>query len=102
MVKNVITILIVVVVGLGLVFAGGCSSDAQTAAAIGALGGAGVGQLAGRDTESTLIGAAIGGRAAYVTVNWGYFQNHLEEALRIQAARRPPEPRPQWPPEADR
>ena len=69
MVRNIITILIVAVVGLGLVFAGGCSSDAQTAAAIGALGGAGVGQLAGRDTESTLIGGAVGAGAGYMLGN---------------------------------
>lgn len=69
MVRNIITILIVAVVGLGLVFAGGCSSDAQTAAAIGALGGAGVGQLAGRDTESTLIGVAVGAGAGYMLGN---------------------------------
>jgi hypothetical protein len=63
------TILIVAGISLGLVFAGGCESDAQTGAAVGAAAGAGIGQAAGGDTESTLIGAAIGGAAGYMIGN---------------------------------
>jgi len=37
------------------------TTGAQTGSAIGTLAGAGIGQLAGGDTESTLIGAAVGG-----------------------------------------
>ncbi len=66
MVKGFVTILIVAVVSLGLAFVCGCESDAQTGAAVGSLAGAGIGQLAGGDTESTLIGAAVGGGAGYM------------------------------------
>ncbi len=47
----------------GLVFISGCQNDAMTGGAIGSLAGAGIGQLAGGDTEATLIGAAIGAGA---------------------------------------
>ena len=54
---------------LGLVLIAGCASDAQTGSAFGALAGAGIGQLAGGSTESTLIGAAGGGAAGYMLGN---------------------------------
>ena len=66
MVRDFVTILMVVAVSLGLAFFAGCESDAQTGAAIGSLAGAGIGQLAGGDTEATLIGAAVGGGAGYM------------------------------------
>lgn len=66
MVKTLMTILIVVAVSLGLILVAGCESDAQTGALLGTAAGAGVGQLAGRSTESTLIGAAVGGGAGYM------------------------------------
>jgi hypothetical protein len=69
MAKGWITILVVAAVSLGLVFVAGCQSDAQTGAAIGTAAGAGIGQLAGGDTESTLIGAAVGGGAGYLIGN---------------------------------
>jgi uncharacterized protein YcfJ len=47
----------------------GCESDAQYGSAIGALAGAGIGQLAGGDAESTLVGAAVGGTAGYMVGN---------------------------------
>ena len=71
MARNLTIILMVAVVGFGLTFVVGCESDAQTGTAIGALAGAGVGQLAGGDTESTLIGAAVGGGAGYMIGNEG-------------------------------
>jgi uncharacterized protein YcfJ len=71
MVKGIVTTLTTVIVSLALVFAAGCQSDAQTGAALGALAGAGIGQIAGRDTESTLIGAAVGGTAGYMLGNEG-------------------------------
>ncbi len=52
-----------------LVFVSGCESSAQTGSAIGALAGAGIGQLAGQSTESTLIGAAVGGGVGYMLGN---------------------------------
>ncbi|MHC4460643.1 MAG: glycine zipper domain-containing protein [Planctomycetota bacterium] len=66
MAKDLVLILMVVAVSLGLAFVAGCESDAQTGAAVGSLAGAGIGQLAGGDTESTLIGAAVGGGAGYI------------------------------------
>jgi len=66
MAKSLVTILVAVCVCLGLALVSGCESDAQTGAALGTLAGAGIGQLAGRDTESTLIGAAVGGGAGYM------------------------------------
>ena len=52
-----------------LVFISGCQNDAMTGGAIGSLAGAGVGQLAGGDTEATLIGAAVGAGIGYVIGN---------------------------------
>ena len=69
MAKNLMTILIVAAVSFGSLFIAGCESDAQVGSAIGALAGAGIGQLAGRDAESTLIGAAVGGTAGYMIGN---------------------------------
>ena len=69
MVKDIVTTLIVVIVSLALTFAAGCQSDAQTGAVLGSLAGAGIGQIAGRSTESTLIGAAVGGTAGYMLGN---------------------------------
>jgi uncharacterized protein YcfJ len=69
MTKDLVLILMVVAVSLALAFVAGCESDAQTGAAVGTLAGAGIGQLAGGDTESTLIGAAVGGGAGYMIGN---------------------------------
>jgi len=69
MIRDIVTALIMVLVGLALIFIADCQSDAQTGAALGALTGAGVGQIAGRNTESTLIGAAVGGTAGYMLGN---------------------------------
>ena len=66
MAKSLVTILVALCVCLGLALVSGCESDAQTGAAIGTLAGAGIGQLAGGDTESTLIGAAVGGGGGYM------------------------------------
>jgi len=66
MIKDIVTTLIVVIMSLGVA---GCESDAQTGAVLGSLAGAGIGQIAGRDTESTLIGAAVGGTAGYMLGN---------------------------------
>jgi hypothetical protein len=63
------TIVILAGVSSGFVLVCGCESDAQTGAAIGTLAGAGIGQLAGGDTEATLIGAAVGGGTGYMIGN---------------------------------
>ncbi|MHC4132377.1 MAG: glycine zipper domain-containing protein [Planctomycetota bacterium] len=62
-------IMIAIALSFALMFLAGCQSDAQTGALIGGLAGAGVGQLAGGDTESTLIGAAIGAGSGYFIGN---------------------------------
>ncbi len=69
MAKSLITILIIVAVSLGLLFAAGCESDAQTGALIGTAVGAGVGQAIGSDTESTLSGAGVGAVGGYMIGN---------------------------------
>ncbi len=69
MAKGFVIILMVVAVSLGLVFAAGCESDAQTGALIGTAIGAGAGQAIGGDTESTLIGAGIGAVGGYMIGN---------------------------------
>jgi uncharacterized protein YcfJ len=71
MVRSVMTILLVGAAALCSALIAGCESDAQVGSAIGALAGAGIGQLAGGDTESTLIGAAVGGAAGYMLGNEG-------------------------------
>jgi hypothetical protein len=67
MIKDLVTVLIIVIVSL--VFVTGCQNEAQTGAAMGTVAGAGVGQMAGGDTESTLIGAAVGGGIGYIMGN---------------------------------
>ena len=69
--KKILIILATIALTFGLAFVVGCESDAQTGTAIGALAGAGIGQLAGGSTESTLIGAAVGGGAGYMLGNEG-------------------------------
>ena len=69
MAKGLVTTLIVGAVSFGSLFVAGCESDAQVGSAIGALAGAGIGQLAGGDAESTLVGAAVGGATGYMLGN---------------------------------
>jgi hypothetical protein len=69
MTKNVTKIMMALVVSLGAVFSAGCENEAQLGSALGALAGAGIGQLAGGDTEATLIGAAVGAGAGYMLGN---------------------------------
>ena len=54
---------------LSLVWVAGCEGEAQNSALIGSAIGAGVGALAGGDTEGALIGAAVGGGVGYVAGN---------------------------------
>ena len=69
MARKFATTLLVFSVCAGLACCVGCESDAQTGAGIGTLAGGGIGQLAGHSTESTLIGAAVGGGAGYMIGN---------------------------------
>ena len=67
--KKLTTILAAAVLSFGSLFFVGCQSDAQFGSAVGALAGASIGQLAGGDSEATLIGAAVGGAAGYMFGN---------------------------------
>lgn len=69
MAKDSVTILVVIAVCFGSVFVPGCQNDAQVGSAVGVLAGASIGQVAGGNTESTLLGAVIGGGAGYVLGN---------------------------------
>jgi hypothetical protein len=69
MINRTLTITLATAQLLGLMILSGCQSGAQTGAALGTLAGAGIGQLAGGDTESTLIGAAVGAGAGYIFGN---------------------------------
>jgi len=69
MTKNVTKIMPSLVLSLGVLFLAGCGGEAQLGSALGALAGAGIGQLAGGDTEATLIGAAVGAGAGYILGN---------------------------------
>ena len=69
MAKNVTKIMMALVVSFGSVYLAGCEGEAQIGSALGALAGAGIGQLAGGDTEATLIGAAVGAGAGYMLGN---------------------------------
>ena len=77
--QSVLTMMVEVIAISGLLFIGGCQNDAMTGSAIGSLIGGGIGQLAGGDTEATLIGAAVGAGAGYI------FGNESErEKTRVQ------------------
>lgn len=67
--KRLMTMVLLVVFTGGIAFMSGCESDAGNTALIGTAIGAGVGALAGGDTEGALIGAAIGGGAGYMIGN---------------------------------
>ena len=47
----------------------GCETEAQRSATTGAILGAGAGQLLGRDTQSTMIGAGVGAGVGYMIGN---------------------------------
>ncbi|MHC5061813.1 MAG: glycine zipper domain-containing protein [Planctomycetota bacterium] len=69
MVMNLKRIVAALVLSLSAVYMAGCEGQAQIGSALGALAGAGIGQLAGGDTEATLIGAAVGAGAGYMLGN---------------------------------
>lgn len=63
----------------------GCETDAQNTALLGAAVGAGVGALAGGDTEGTLTGAAIGGGAGYIIGNESDKQKTRQQIESVRA-----------------
>lgn len=73
----------VVVIASSLLFVG-CESDAQRGAAAGAIAGAGIGQAVGRNPESTLLGAAVGGGAGYMLGNESDKRQTKAETARVR------------------
>jgi len=77
MVKKLVTSLIVIALGFGIVVTGGCEcgSEAQKGAGLGALAGAGIGAIVGHQSgntaEGALVGAAVGGAGGYMVGNEG-------------------------------
>ena len=71
MATKVIKITIITITIVSMFCITGCENDAQTGALLGMAAGAGIGQLAGRSTEATLIGAAVGTGAGYFLGNEG-------------------------------
>ena len=71
--KDLTMVLMVVAVSVGLVFTSGCESSGQTGAALGGLGGAGLGAIighqSGRTAEGALIGGAVGAGGGYILGN---------------------------------
>ena len=63
--RKLTTIVMTIAVSLGLLFAVGCESDAQTGGLIGSAAGAGIGQAIGHDTTSTILGGVAGGAIGY-------------------------------------
>ncbi len=85
MLKRFVILTILAVGAITLAFTAGCESEAQNSALIGSAIGAGVGALAGGDTEGALIGAAIGGGVGYVAGNEGEKKQTRQEMAAIRA-----------------
>ena len=71
--KGLVTILLVVAVGVSAALVAGCESQGQTGAALGGLGGAGLGAIIGHQSghtgEGALIGGAVGAGGGYILGN---------------------------------
>ncbi len=76
---------IVAVVCVSAGFFTGCESEAQNSALLGTAIGAGIGALAGGDTEGALIGGAIGGGVGYMAGNEAERKTTRREMADIRA-----------------
>ena len=85
MLKHIVTLVLLAAVAAMLSFSTGCETDAQNTALLGTALGAGVGALAGGDTEATLIGAAVGGGVGYGVGNESDKQKMRQEMTSIRA-----------------
>lgn len=85
MTRRAMTWITLGVTGLIVLVSAGCETDAQNDALIGTAIGAGVGALAGGDTEATLTGAAIGGGAGYIIGNESDKQKTRAEIESVRA-----------------
>ncbi len=77
------SILTVVCVTVGLFT--GCETEAQNSALLGTAIGAGIGALAGGDTEGALIGGAVGGGVGYMAGNESERKSTQREMANIRA-----------------
>ena len=85
MLKSYLTVLVLAGFALATVFVGGCETDAQNTALLGTAVGAGVGALAGGDTESALVGAAVGGGVGYIAGNESDKKKTQQEIAAVRA-----------------
>ena len=69
MLKRFVTVVVLAAVSVCVMFWGGCETESQNSALLGTAIGAGIGALAGGDTEGALIGGAIGGGVGYMAGN---------------------------------
>jgi hypothetical protein len=80
--KGLVTILLVVAVGVSAALVAGCESQGQTGAALGGLGGAGLGAIIGHQSGHTAEGALIGGA---VGAGGGYILGSEQDKKKTQA-----------------
>ncbi len=83
--RKMLTGLLVLTVGFGLILVSGCETDAQNKALLGTAIGAGVGQAIGRDTQGTLIGAGVGAGAGYMLGNEGDKSRQRQETAQLRS-----------------
>ena len=89
MTKIIANIATIVVISF---FLTGCGSKAMQSAAAGGAAGAGIGQWIGGNTESTLIGAAIGTVGGYFFGNEWDKRGHQQLHMQQQRTYYPPPP----------
>ncbi len=85
MLRRFVTLTILAAGALALALTTGCETEAQNTALLGTAIGAGVGALAGGDTEGALIGAAIGGGVGYVAGNEAEKKQTQQQMASIRA-----------------
>ena len=85
MLRTMVTLALLAVVTLTVTFIVGCETEAQNSALLGTAIGAGVGALAGGDTEGALTGAAIGGGVGYIAGNEADKKQTRQEIENVRA-----------------
>ena len=85
MLKRFITLVVLACAVVCIMLPAGCETEAQNSALLGTAIGAGVGALAGGDTEGALIGGAIGGGVGYVAGNESDKKATQQQIANVQA-----------------
>jgi outer membrane lipoprotein SlyB len=67
--REILSGILVFLVGLGAILVSGCETKAQSGALLGTAIGVGAGQLIGGNTAGTLIGGAAGAAGGYIIGN---------------------------------